>query len=60
MMSTGDMRSESMKWNLLAQMNPASSTINKINKSAYKSNYGILDSENSLNQAQLRFTHNSN
>lgn len=31
MFSNGDMRSESMKWNMLAQLNPSSAAANKIN-----------------------------
>lgn len=51
MLSTGDMRSESMKWNFLAQLNPLSAAVNKINSniSANKSNFSLLDSESSLN-----------
>lgn len=30
MLSTGDIRSESMKWNFLAQLNPVSAAVNKI------------------------------
>lgn len=52
------MRSESLKWNMLAQLNPSSAIANKINPniSLNKSNFSILDSESSLNIAQLRFT----
>jgi hypothetical protein len=61
MLSAGDMRSESMKWNFLAQLNPTSAAVNKINinKSTNK-NINIIDSESSLNQAILRFSQNNN
>lgn len=62
MFSNGDLRSESMKWNMLAQLNPSSAAANKINPniSVSKSSLSILDSESSFNQAQLRFTLNKN
>jgi hypothetical protein len=43
-----------MKWNMLAQLNP--NIANKINPNMNKSNLSIMDSESSMNNAQLRFT----
>ena len=49
--SKEDFRSESMKWNMLAQLNPSSAAANKINPniSVSKNNLSILDSESSFN-----------